>query len=94
MRRILRSKLLLSAVLVCSCFLLMTGCNKQSDDENPTTTSNNNAPRLNATYVVDTDASKLDEASDISDILYGLFLEDINFAVDAGLYAELYQCLR
>jgi alpha-L-arabinofuranosidase len=38
---------------------------------------------------VDCDTSSLDESSRISDTLYGLFLEDINFAVDGGLYAEL-----
>ena len=29
-----------------------------------------------------------DEIHDISDMLYGVFLEDINFAADGGLYAE------
>ncbi|HWT75099.1 MAG TPA: hypothetical protein VN258_10330, partial [Mobilitalea sp.] len=28
------------------------------------------------------------DSYDISDMLYGLFLEDINYAVDGGLYAE------
>ncbi len=32
---------------------------------------------------------QLDSGKEISDNLYGLFLEDINYAVDAGLYAEL-----
>lgn len=39
---------------------------------------------LAAIYSVDYDDSK-----EISDTLYGLFLEDINYAVDGGLYAEL-----
>lgn len=38
---------------------------------------------------IDDDISKLDETADISEILYGLFLEDINYAVDGGMYAEL-----
>lgn len=42
-----------------------------------------------ASYTVHTDISSLDESYEISDTLYGLFLEDINFAVDGGLYAEL-----
>lgn len=29
------------------------------------------------------------DSYDISDLLYGLFLEDINYAVDGGLYAEM-----
>ena len=28
-------------------------------------------------------------ATDVSDTLYGIFFEDINFAADGGLYAEL-----
>ena len=30
-----------------------------------------------------------DEIHDISDLLYGIFFEDINFAADGGLYAEM-----
>ncbi len=37
---------------------------------------------------IDADTSSLDETSSISNTLYGLFLEDINFAADGGLYAE------
>ncbi|MGN0297986.1 MAG: carbohydrate binding domain-containing protein, partial [Lachnospiraceae bacterium] len=33
--------------------------------------------------------TQLDHSNQISDLLYGIFLEDINFAVDGGLYAEL-----
>lgn len=42
-----------------------------------------------ANYVFSADTSALDESYQISDTLYGLFLEDINYAVDGGLYAEL-----
>lgn len=38
---------------------------------------------------VDADQSKLDESSEISDILYGIFVEDINHTVDGGMYAEM-----
>lgn len=31
------------------------------------------------------------EVHDISDMLYGIFIEDINFAADGGLYAEMVQ---
>ncbi len=40
-------------------------------------------------YAVNANKSDLDASSEISDILYGIFFEDINFAVDAGLYAEM-----
>ncbi len=40
-------------------------------------------------YQLSIDAS--DEIHDISDLLYGIFIEDINFAADGGLYAELVQ---
>ncbi len=39
-----------------------------------------------ADYTLDIDAS--DELYDISDLLFGIFFEDINFAADGGLYAE------
>ncbi len=42
-----------------------------------------------ATYVIHTDSSALDASHAISDTLYGIFLEDINHALDGGLYAEL-----
>ena len=39
-------------------------------------------------YQVNTDISGLDDSHRISDTLFGLFLEDINYAVDGGMYAE------
>ena len=42
-----------------------------------------------ANYVIHTDPSALDASHRISDTLYGIFLEDINHALDGGLYAEL-----
>lgn len=41
------------------------------------------------TYRVHTDIEGLDESHQISDTLFGIFLEDINYAVDGGMYAEL-----
>ncbi len=38
-------------------------------------------------YTLDIDAG--DEIHDISDLLFGAFFEDINFAADGGLYAEM-----
>jgi alpha-L-arabinofuranosidase len=43
----------------------------------------------NANYTLQIDAA--DEVHDISDLLYGIFIEDINFAADGGLYAEMVQ---
>lgn len=40
-------------------------------------------------YRVNTDISGLDESHRISGTLFGIFLEDINYAVDGGMYAEL-----
>ncbi len=41
------------------------------------------------TYRVNIDTEGLDESHRISDTLFGIFLEDINYAVDGGMYAEL-----
>lgn len=54
-------------------------------DEN-TITAYNSADTV-ADYTLSIDAS--DEIHDISDLLYGIFFEDINFAADGGLYAEM-----
>ena len=40
-----------------------------------------------ADYSLNIDAG--DEIHDISDLLFGIFFEDINFAADGGLYAEM-----
>ena len=41
---------------------------------------------VNSDYSLDIDASN--EIHDISELLFGIFFEDINFAADGGLYAE------
>lgn len=43
-------------------------------------------PELATDYLLSVDTA---DTYDISDILYGLFFEDINFAVDGGIYAEM-----
>ena len=53
-------------------------------DEN-TVTPYNNADTV-ADYTLSIDSTE--EIHDISDLLYGIFFEDINFAADGGLYAE------
>jgi len=58
--------------------------NSQSTQEFPTVSD-----KLTASYVVSTDTSALDASYSISPTLYGIFLEDINHALDGGMYAEL-----
>ena len=41
----------------------------------------------NGAYSLNIDAG--DEIHDISDLLFGIFFEDINFAADGGIYAEM-----
>ncbi|MDE6845938.1 MAG: carbohydrate binding domain-containing protein [Lachnospiraceae bacterium] len=41
------------------------------------------------TYRVNISLEGLDESQRISDTLFGLFLEDINYAVDGGMYVEM-----
>lgn len=53
-------------------------------DEN-TVTPYNNADTV-ADYTLSIDSTE--KIHDISDLLYGIFFEDINFAADGGLYAE------
>lgn len=48
-----------------------------------------NAVGLAGSVAIHVDADK--EVAPISPVLYGLFFEDINFAADGGLYAELVQ---
>lgn len=74
---------MLGALLACSAAGCATVENKSSDSNNDETGV------ITANYTVDTNTTGLDESYEISDTLYGLFLEDINFAVDGGLYAEL-----
>jgi len=54
---------------------------------NDTTDKEDGSPA--ASYVIHVDPPATDETHAISDTLYGIFLEDINHALDGGLYAEL-----
>ena len=55
----------------------------QRGEENSVTAYDKN----NADYTLSIDAA--DEVHEISELLYGIFFEDINFAADGGLYGEL-----
>lgn len=76
---------------MCACGDNAAFGNAGSDTQ--TAAAENSKPETNgataANYVFSADTSALDESCQISDTLYGLFLEDINYAVDGGLYAEL-----
>lgn len=63
----------------------------ENSDGSPEDTAENPNPEgpLSASYTVHVNASEENDSGRISDTLYGLFLEDINYAVDGGLYAEL-----
>lgn len=67
-----------------------------TDTSTDTTMSNSDTSNSSTTnsvstisYSVETNPSSTDESHPISEHLYGIFLEDINFAVDGGMYAEL-----
>lgn len=45
--------------------------------------------KADAALTVNADTTALTDADAISPLLYGIFLEDINFAVDGGMYGEL-----
>lgn len=47
------------------------------------------AAASNLVLSVDADVSILNETAKISPYLYGLFLEDINFTIDGGMYAQM-----
>lgn len=70
---------LLAVMMIVSSFF---GCSKQG---NATKISDYSVE--NADYTMSVDASN--EIHDISDLLYGIFFEDINFSCEGGLYAEL-----
>ena len=77
-------------LLMCTAFLSsmsLFGCDDKSENEK----DNNEENVVNTHYslTIDDNVSELDGTYDISEILYGIFLEDINFAVDGGMYAEL-----
>lgn len=85
------------AVLLALSVFCLGGCSSKDNTDEPApvvdyTAISENANKISAydveaaNYSLDVDASK--EIRDISDLLYGIFFEDINFAGDGGLYAE------
>ena len=87
------SKMFIAIVLVLTMF---ASCTPQTPDISVNSTEivvdNTNANVVSAynkegAYALNIDAG--DEIHDISDLLFGVFFEDINFAADGGLYAEM-----
>ncbi len=74
--------------LVIALLMILTGC--APDGPVPTATTPTAAPTTPPEEEkVSSLTISLNDSKEISDNLYGLFLEDINYAIDAGLYAEL-----
>lgn len=72
--------------------------NSQNSDETSSNDNTNKQDNINANQNADNNIaasgyilniSTNEKGVDISDTLYGLFYEDINFAADGGLYAEM-----
>ena len=59
----------------------------EPDAERPDANTVTSYSTENADYSMTVDVE--DEIHDISDLLFGIFFEDINFAADGGLYAEM-----
>ncbi len=84
------SKVFLSVILVVT---MLASCSPKAPEESaPIVVDNTNANLVSAyntegAYSLNIDAS--DEIHDISDLLFGVFFEDINFAADGGIYAEM-----
>jgi alpha-L-arabinofuranosidase len=81
------SKLLFAGAASC---LFMSGCGQK--DAIPTAKeepSPQSEQGFSVQYTVDTAPSGPGTDAQISQNLYGIFLEDINFALDGGMYAEL-----
>lgn len=96
MRKFIKKAVSLGVCVSLTGALILTGCSSDKDEntenERESRTENNStvdAEQINFSLMIDDDVSGLDGSYDISELLYGLFLEDINFAVDGGMYAEM-----
>lgn len=90
----------IAAALLLTASMVMTGCDGmgrgQTEGENGE--QQGISPEAGKITAYDADAADFtleidaaDEVHEISDLLYGIFIEDINFAADGGLYAEMVQ---
>lgn len=72
------------AVILAISAIWLSGCTQDSKKSQINTVTEYNTS--SADYMLKIDASN--KIHDISDLLFGIFFEDINFAADGGLYAE------
>ena len=94
------------SLLLCLTLLIssLTACSQNGEETQNPTNENTNTQNTesygtpgelspysieSSHYTLTVDGSN--EVHKISDLLYGIFIEDINFAADGGLYAELIQ---
>lgn len=85
----------ITLALVLVLLSVFTGCapKEKLQEETPVVVNNEGANSVSkynkelANYTLNVDAG--DKIYDISDLLFGIFFEDINFAADGGLYAEM-----
>lgn len=78
-------KAIFLCALLCITIFAVSACTKNSD----TSDEISDYDLTKSNYKLTVDAAN--SIHEISDILYGIFIEDINFAADGGLYAELVQ---
>ena len=96
MKRIHNSKFkaIIAAMLALAIVVALAGCSPKTEPEQPeqpdplsdlvNTVSDYNADASGLQLSIDAS----NQVHDISDLLFGIFFEDINFSADGGLYAE------
>ena len=75
------------AAIMAAIMPLTGGISGGKEPERPDANTVTSYSEANADYTLGIDAG--DEIHHISDLLFGVFFEDINFAADGGLYAEM-----
>ena len=75
------------AAVMAAIMTLTGGVSGGSDTQRPDANTVTPYSTENSDYTLAVDAT--DEIHDISNLLFGIFFEDINFAADGGLYAEM-----
>ncbi len=75
------------AAIMAAIMPLTGGISGGKEPERPDANTVTSYSEADADYTLGIDAG--DEIHDISDLLFGVFFEDINFAADGGLYAEM-----